>query len=71
MFDYQTAKDGKVFIVWNGKHVVTLAGQKAAVFMDDIKGADDADAQLLMARVTGNFRRGNERLGKNSRRNGQ
>lgn len=67
MFDYQTTKDGKVFIFWNGKHVVTLVGQKAAVFVDDIADADDDDAQLAMARVTGNFRRGNERLAKQTR----
>ena len=64
MFDYRITKDGKVFISWNNRPVVTLAGPKAASFVEQIDGLDEADAQLLLARVTGNFRRGNEHLAK-------
>ncbi|MCL1839300.1 MAG: hypothetical protein FWG47_08355 [Propionibacteriaceae bacterium] len=61
MFSYPLVKDHKVFISWNGKHVVTLTGNKAQAFTDKIAGLDEAAAQLLMARSTGNFRRGNEK----------
>ncbi|MCL2490381.1 MAG: hypothetical protein FWF36_06640 [Propionibacteriaceae bacterium] len=62
MFDYKATGDGRVFISWNHRVVVTLAGQKAAQFLEQADGLDDAALQLLIARATGNFRRGNERL---------
>jgi len=67
-FDYQTTKDNKVLVYWQGKHVVTLSGKRAEKFLSQIAGADDDTAQLVMARFTGNFKRGNEREGKNKRR---
>ncbi|MEX1021615.1 MAG: hypothetical protein WD058_00575 [Dehalococcoidia bacterium] len=63
-FTYHLVKDGTVRIAHGGKTVVTLSGAKAARFRSD--AADIADGyrdaeQLLMARMTGNFKRGNER----------
>ena len=60
-FTCRLVKDGSVRISWRGKHVVSLTGPKAAAFRERIESADEAEAQLLMARVTGNFKRGNER----------
>jgi hypothetical protein len=60
-FSCRLLKDGSVRIAWRGKHMVTLAGPKAATFRADIECADEGEAQLLMARFTGNFKRGNER----------
>jgi hypothetical protein len=60
-FDYRIVKDGRVLISWRGKQVVTLSGKKADKFRNQIDGLDDDGAQLLMARMTGNFKRGNER----------
>jgi len=60
-FDYRIVKDGRILISWRGKQVVTLAGKKADKFRSQIEGLDDDGAQLLMARMTGNFKRGNER----------
>ena len=68
VFSYRATKDGKVFISWNGKQVTTLKGPKADAFLESIDGADDETAQLLMARVTGNFKRGNERSSSKSHR---
>ncbi len=64
VFDYQITKSKKVLIYWYGKLVVTLAGPKAQKFLQQVEGADDDEAQLVMARFTGNFKRGNEREGK-------
>ena len=61
VFAYRATKDGKVFVSWQGRDVTTLAGAQAARFLDEAERADDEGAQLLMARVTGNFKRGNER----------
>lgn len=66
-FSYQVSKDERVFIAWRGRRVATLRGLSAARFRQQIAGHDRAGAQLLMARVTGNFKRGNERLAKQHR----
>lgn len=63
IFDYQMTKDGKVLLFWNGKQVKMLAGKEAEKFsarMADLE-PESLDAQLIMAKVTGNFKRGNER----------
>ncbi len=59
-FTCQTTKDGKVFVHWQGKLVTTLRGKAAEKFLISMTDADTAQAQLLMARVTGHFKHGNE-----------
>ena len=66
-FEYQVTKDNKVFIYWYNKLVTTLSGKQAQKFLAQINGLTDVDEQLVMARFTGNFKRGNEREGKNKR----
>lgn len=67
-FDYRAMEDGSVRITHRGAPATTLRGHRASDFLDDVEGADDR--QLLMARVTGNYRRGNERVAKQHPRNG-
>ncbi len=67
VFTYHISKDNKVFIFWNGKQVTTLSNNKANKFIETIEGADNKEAQLIMAKVTGNFKRGNEKLNKRIR----
>ena len=38
-----------------------LKGAKALSFLQRVAGLDDAGQQLVMAKATGNFKRGNER----------
>jgi len=38
-----------------------LKGSAAREFIEDIEGTDAWDAQLVMAKITGNFKHGNER----------
>ncbi len=61
IFSFRTFKDGKVFIYWHEKHVTTLAGKPAEKFLQKIAGLEGKDAQLVMAKATGNFKHGNER----------
>ena len=61
VFAYRTNKDRKVFITWYGKQVTILRGKKAETFLADIENADGKNAQLIMAKATGNFKRGNEK----------
>lgn len=61
VFTYKITKDKKVFISWHGKQVTTLSGKKSEEFIDNIEDADFHERQLIMAKATGNFKRGNEK----------
>ena len=65
VFTYQIKKDNKVFLFWEGKQVMILKDKKAEGFLRKIDGLERREAQLLMAKITGNFRRGNERKERN------
>ena len=67
-FSYRVSKNGKVFISWHGQQVLILAGKQADIFVAKINGLGGVEAQLVMAKATGNFKRGNERQGKASLR---
>jgi hypothetical protein len=58
-FSFRAQKDGTVRIAFHGTVVTTLAGKEAARFLARVD-ADPGAAQLLMAKATGNFKRGNE-----------
>jgi hypothetical protein len=60
-FSYATRADGTVVIRYHAAPVSLLRGKAAARFMTRMATADDAAAQLVMARATGNFKRANER----------
>jgi hypothetical protein len=60
-FSYRATKDERVLISWNGRTVTTLSGPRAQRFLAAAEQADGETEQLLMARATGNFKRGNER----------
>ena len=61
VFTYKINKDNKVFIFWNGKQIMILRGSESEKFIRRIKEAAPKEAQLIMAKVTGNFKHGNER----------
>jgi hypothetical protein len=61
IFAYRESKDGKVFISWNGKQVTILKDQAARKFLAAVAGLEGKAAQLVMAKITGNFTHGNER----------
>ena len=67
VFTYKIMKDQKVFIFYGGKQVTTLNGKQAADFIAKIGQIEGKAAQLIMAKVTGNFKRGNEKLFKQKR----
>lgn len=57
-FSYTVRKSGEVVITHHGRPAATLRGGKATSFLDKVQ---DGDPQQLMARITGNYKRGNER----------
>jgi antitoxin (DNA-binding transcriptional repressor) of toxin-antitoxin stability system len=61
---YEWAAHGEeVQISHRGKPVTRLRGEAAARFLARVRGLEADAAQQLMARATGNFKRGNERRG--------
>jgi hypothetical protein len=68
-FSYRASKRGEVFVHHRGRLATTLRGAAAADFLLEVDGASADEQQQIMARVTGNYRRGNERLAKNHPRN--
>lgn len=67
-FSYLETKQGAVQIFCRNRMARTLRGKEALQFMDKVANADTQAQQLLMARVTGQFKFGNERLGKEKSR---
>lgn len=68
-FSFRRRKNGDVEILHFGRLAATLRGRDADVFVADAGGGASAEAQQLMARLTGNFKRGNERLASRHPRN--
>lgn len=62
VFTYRINKDGKIFIAWHGKQIMILKDAKAKKILAQLEAAsDDKAIQLILAKVTGNFKHGNER----------
>lgn len=60
-FSYREGGGNKVFISWRGRQVMVLKGESAMTFLQRVDGLDLAGQQVVMAKKTGNFKRGNER----------
>jgi cytochrome c-type biogenesis protein CcmE len=68
-FSHRVTKNGDVLISRKGKLASTLRGPKASAFIDQMESASFAEQQQVMARMTGNYKRGNERQSKEHPRN--
>lgn len=60
-FTYRARGSGEIEVRHFGTLATTLRGRQAERFGERAVGATDLELQQLMARVTGNYRRGNER----------
>lgn len=70
-FDWRTTKDGRVFISRGGRQITIVGGEAARKLSGGLDAAlarsDDDAAQQLLARVTGNYKHGNERTPRRGR----
>ncbi len=64
-----TIKSGEVSIFHRNKKATTLRATKAVDFIQEADELSFAEMQQLMARLTGNYKHGNERTAKNHPRN--
>jgi hypothetical protein len=56
-----TRRGDEVLITHRGRRATVLRRAAAERFLTDVQHLDEPAAQQLMARLTGNFKRGNER----------
>ena len=68
-FTFLKRKSGEVQLHHHGKLATTLRGTRAADFLDAMDSLDHPGQQDEMARLTGNYKRGNERLARHHPRN--
>jgi hypothetical protein len=62
-FGHRVTKDGRVLVSFQGRQIMVVAGKRAARLVGDLDaaGGDVTRVQMLLAKVTGNFKHGNER----------
>ncbi len=60
-FSYQETKDGQVQIFYSGRLVKTIKGKESGQFLFKITRTRERDSQLIMAKITGKFKFGNEK----------
>lgn len=69
-FTYQITKKGTVAIYYDGKQIKVVKENEAERLLAKIHEVEQQtiEVQLLLAKMTGNFKRGNEKLGKQKRK---
>lgn len=60
-FTFEARANGDVIIFHRHRLAATLRGQAAKTFLAQGDSLSDAELQQVMARLTGNYKRGNER----------
>ena len=60
-FTWSETSTDRVMIYWCGKQVTVIKGKRATKLMDKLSESSIEQQQLLLAKITGNFKRGNER----------
>jgi hypothetical protein len=68
-FTYREQSNGAVAIFHGGTLATTLRGDEAKKFLKKAEDASSEAQQQLMARLTGNYKRGNERAARSHPRN--
>ena len=66
-FSYRVSKE-KILIYYNDKNIMVVSGKRAAKLLPQLEDVDEFDEQLVLAKITGNFKRGNERMSKESKK---
>ena len=60
-FNYVRRSNGEIVITHNGRPAGSVRGAAAERLGKKLDGGDDEATQHALARVTGNYKRGNER----------
>ena len=60
-FTYKVRSNGSIDIFHQGRKATTLRGAVAAEFLEDAAAMSNEGPQQVMARLTGNYKHGNDR----------
>ena len=60
-FTYRRQRSGEVEILHLARRASTLRGRDALEFLSEVESSSTSEVQQLMARITGNYKHGNER----------
>lgn len=63
------SKDGRAFIYWQWKLIKIIKGSQVAELENVMQAGDEYQLQLLLAKLSGHFKHGNERDAANEREN--
>ena len=63
-FTFSTHKNGDIVIFHHGKAATRFRGKDAIKYINQLELSSFNAQQLLMAKLTGNYKRGNERSAK-------
>ncbi len=61
-FTWRQSKNGAIEILHKGRLASTLRGNDAVDFLGEAGSSELIDLQPLMARISGNYKHGNERV---------
>lgn len=61
-FTFQESKEGKIIIFYYNKQIMIVKEQRACTLSQKLANASLEEQQMILAKATGNFKRGNERL---------
>ena len=64
-FDFEINKNGELVLTHHGRFATKFSSSKAVPIVAKLAALDANGQQQLMARLTGNYKRGNEKLAKN------
>lgn len=60
-FSYKITNSDKVIIHRNNKQIMIIKGKEAVKLQSKILNKSEQQIQLILAKITGNYKRGNER----------
>ena len=63
-FEYKATKDRKIFISRYGKQIMTIKGERALDLISELEGANVDEVNYILALETGQYKHGNEKVGK-------
>ncbi|WBW95564.1 hypothetical protein [Oceanirhabdus sp. W0125-5] len=60
-FSYKITKANKTFIFFDNRRIKILSEKETEKFISKINNKDEFQIQMILAKLTGNFKHGNER----------
>jgi hypothetical protein len=60
-FDYQITKNNKMILFYENKKIMILGEKESRKIIQKMNNKSEFEIQMILAKATGNFKRGNEK----------